>query len=150
MTGKTDFTAEEWETVAQGPPTAGMIVLTAQGGGTFRETFSIAKAYTEARGQHGESQLLDELVSAKPEIDHTRYHTPQELKEHGLQQLRDAVGLLEQKSTPEELAAYKSFVLGLAERVANAHREGGSDEAVSEAERAAIDEITAAFGTTST
>jgi hypothetical protein len=149
MTGKADFTPEEWETVLQGPPTAGMIVVTAQRGGTFRETYSIAKAYVEARQNHGESELLDEIASAKPEFDHTRYHSPEELKEHGLQHLRDAVGLLDRKATPEELDAYKGFVLSLADRVANAHREGGSDEAVSEAERAAIGEITAAVGSTS-
>jgi hypothetical protein len=150
MTGKADFTPEEWETVVQGPPTAGMIVVTAQRGGTFRETYSIAKAYTEARQHHGESELLDEIVSARPELDHTRYHSPEELKEHGLQHLGDAVGLLERKAAPEELDAYRSFVLGLADRVANAHREGGSDEAVSEAERAAIGEIAVALGATST
>jgi hypothetical protein len=97
MTGKADFTEDEWRIVLEGPPTAGMIVVTAQGGGTFRETLAIAKAYVEARKQHGESELLDEIVSAKPEIDHTRYHSAEELKEHGLQHLRDAVELLERK-----------------------------------------------------
>jgi hypothetical protein len=150
MTRKAEFTAEEWETVLQGPPTAGMIVITAQRGGTFRETLSIAKAYVEARQHHGESELLDEIVSARPELEHTRYHSAEELKEHGLQHLRDAVGLLERKATPEELDAYKSFVLSLADKVANAHREGGSAEAVSEAERAAIGEIAAALGATNT
>jgi hypothetical protein len=150
MTGKADFTPEEWETILQGPPTAGMIVVTAQRGGTFRETLSIARAYVEARQHHGESELLDELVSAKPELDHTRYHSAEELKEHGLQHLRDAVGLLERKATPEELDAYKSFVLSLADKVANAHRESGSAEAVSEAERAAIEEIATALGATNT
>ena len=150
MTGKADFTPEEWQTVLQGPPTAGMIVVTAQRGGTFRETLSIAKAYVEARQQHGASELLDEIVSARPELDHTRYHSPEELKEHGLQHLRDAVGLLERKATAEQLDAYKSFVLSLADKVANAHREDGKADAVSEAERAAIREITAALATTNT
>ena len=49
MTGKADFTPEEWETVLKGPPSAGMIVVMAQRGGTFRESFSIAKAYAEVR-----------------------------------------------------------------------------------------------------
>ena len=98
MTGKADFTDEEWHLVVQGPPTAGMIVVTAQRGGTFRETFSIAKSYVEARKQHGESALLDEIVSAKPELDRTRYHSPEELRQHGLQHLRDAVALLESKA----------------------------------------------------
>ena len=150
MTGKADFTPEEWQTVLEGPPTAAMIVVTAQRGGTFRETLSIAKGYVGARQQHGESELLDEIVSARPELDHTRYHSPEELKQHGLQHLRDAVGLLERKATPAQLDAYKSFVLSLADKVANAHREGGSAEAVSEAERAAIAEITTALAATNT
>jgi hypothetical protein len=50
-----------------------MIVVTAQRGGSFRESMVMAKAYVEARRQHGESELLDEIVAAKPERDHTRY-----------------------------------------------------------------------------
>src|SRR5438874_8300831 len=101
MTGKADFAEQEWQLVLQGPPSAGMIVVTAQRGGTFRETLAIAKAYVEARKHHGESELLDEIVSAKPEIDHTRYHSTEELKDRGLQHLRDAVELIERKATPE-------------------------------------------------
>ena len=141
MTGKADFTDEEWELVLEGPPSAGMIVVTAQRSGTIRETIAIAKAYVEARQQHGESQLLDEIVAAKPEIDHTRYHSAQELKEHGLQHLRDAVNLLDRKATSAEVDGYKRFVLTLADKVANAHREG--DTRVGDAEQTAIDEISA-------
>src|SRR5215218_151575 len=99
MTGKADFTPEEWELILEGPPSAGMIVVTAQRGGSFRESIAMAKAYVEARRQHGESELLDEIVAAKPERDHTRYHSVEELKQHGLQHLRDAVELLERKAT---------------------------------------------------
>jgi hypothetical protein len=139
MTGKADFTQQEWDLVLEGPPSAGMIVVTAQRGGTIRETIAIAKAYVEARQQHGESELLDEIVAAKPESDHTRYHSVEELKQQGLQHLRDAVELLERKATADEVEGYRRFVLTLADKVANAHREGGAS--VSEAERTAIDEI---------
>ena len=37
----------------------------------------MSKAYVEARAQHGESELLDEIVAAKAETDHTRYTLPQ-------------------------------------------------------------------------
>jgi hypothetical protein len=144
MTARADFTPEERQVVLEGPPSAGMIVVTAQRGGTFRETIAMGKAYVEARRQHGESELLDEIVSAKPEIDHTRYHSAEELKEKGLQHLRDAVELLERKATPEELEDYRRFVLTLADKVAIAHREGG--ESVSPAEQAAIQEIAASLG----
>jgi hypothetical protein len=145
MTAKADFTPEEWTVVLEGPPSAGLIVITAQRGGTFRETYSMAKAYTEARQDHGASELLDEIVSAKPHVDHTRYSSPDELKQAGLQRIRDAVALLEAKATPEETEEYRRFVVTLAEKVANAHREGG-DSAVSDAEGAAIEEIRGALG----
>lgn len=148
MTGKADFTEDEWKLLLEGPPSAGLIVVSAQRGGTFREAFAIGKAYTEARKQHGDSELLDEIVAAKPERDHTRYHSYDELKQAGLQHLRDAVALLKQKGTPAEVDDYRRFVLDLSQRVANAHREGG--EQVSEAERAAIDEISASLGASDT
>jgi hypothetical protein len=146
MTSKTAFTPEEWKTVLEGPPTAGMIVITAAHGGTWRETVAMSKAYTEARSQHGESELLDEIVSAKPKVDHTLYHSPEELRDHGLALLRDAVGLLESKATAEERDDYRHFVINLANEVAAAHREHGQD--VSPAETEAIEQITTALGTT--
>jgi hypothetical protein len=145
MTGKADFTQEEWKIVSEGPPSAGMIVATASRGGTFRETFSMAKAYTEARQDHGASQLLDEIVSTKPETDRSRHHSMEELRSDFLQHIRDAVALLEQKATPEEVEDYRRFVVTLANRVAEAHKEHG--EQVSEDEAQAIDEIKAALGT---
>ena len=144
MTGKADFTPEEWHTVLEAPPSAGMIVMTAQRGGTFRESFAMAKAYAEARQQHGASQLLDEIVEARPEHDHTRYHSPDELKAAGLKHIQDAVALLGQKAKPEEVEDFRKFVATLAEKVANAHREDGQN--VSPAEQAALDEIKGALG----
>ena len=149
MTIKADFTSQEWDLILEGPPSAGMIVITAQRGGTLRETVSMAKAYAEARQHHGQSELLDEIVAARPEIDHTRYHSVEELRDHGLAHLRDAVALLGDKATPEELDDYKRFVLNLADKVASAHHEHGHrDEPVSDSERAAITEIGEALGAT--
>jgi hypothetical protein len=145
MTRKTDFTPEEWELVLEAPTTAGTIVLLSERGGSIRESFSMAKAYADARQQHGESELLDEVVSAKPKVDRTRHGSLEELREHGLAELRDAVQLLEQKATPAEVDDYRRFVLGLAERVAAAHKEGG--QPVSDSERAAIDQIEATMQT---
>src|SRR5271155_3397679 len=102
MTTKAAFAPEEWTAVLEGPPSAGMIVITAAHGGTFRETFAMSKAYAEARAEHGESELLDEIVAAKPKTDHTRYHSPEELREHGLEHIRAAVALVESKATAEE------------------------------------------------
>jgi chromatin segregation and condensation protein Rec8/ScpA/Scc1 (kleisin family) len=145
MTGKSAFTEEEWQAVLEGPPTAGMLVLTAERGGTFRETFAMAKAYAEAREQHGESELLDEILSARPQFDRDRYSTPQALEQEGPERLRKAVAVLEQKATPEDVEAFRAFVVELARRVAVAHEESG--ESVSAAEQAALDRIADSLGT---
>ncbi len=146
MTTKADFSTEEWQLILEAPPSAGMIVVTAQRGGTFRETIAMAKAYVEARQQHGESELLDAIVAAKPERDHTHYHSPEELKQHGIQHLRDSIALLEGKATPVEVDEYRRFIVTLAHKVAAAHRE--KDREISEAEQAAIDDIAAALKST--
>src|SRR6059058_5263173 len=109
MTSKADFTDQEWELVREGPPASGMITLLASSGGTFRETWALAKTFAEARRQHGESEL------------------------------REAVALLEQKATPDEVESYKRFTLSVAERVAEAHKEQGAQ--VSPEERDAIAKI---------
>ncbi len=151
MTGKADFTAEEWDQVLQGPTSAGMIVVTAERGGSIRESFSMAKSYTEARKQHGDSELLDEIVSTKPEMDHTRYGSPEELKVKSLEHLRQAVELVSAKASEQELEEYRRFIVNLAQGVAEAHKEGFlglSGERVSDAEQAAVDEVAEALGTT--
>jgi hypothetical protein len=147
MTTKAAFSPDEWKVVLEGPPTAGMIVVTAARGGMFRETIAMSKAYTEARTEHGESELLDEIVAAKPHVDHTRYHSAEELRDNGLQHLRDAVALVQSKATAQEGDDYQRFVLTLANKVAAAHKEGG--QSVSPAEAEAIQQITAALGTAS-
>jgi hypothetical protein len=144
MTTKAVFSPEEWNVVLEGPSTAGMIVITAARGGMFRETVAMAKAYTEARAEHGESELLDEIVAAKPKVEHARHGSAEELRESGLGHIRDAVALLEAKATTEELDDYRRFVLTLANKVAAAHREGG--QSVSPAEAEAIQQITEALG----
>jgi len=144
MTSSTDFAPEEWDLVREAPTSAGMIVSTAQRGGTFREAFAMAKAYAEARKEHGDSALLDELVSHKPEMDHAKAHSAEELKEHGLRRISEAIALVERKATPEEADDYRRFVVSLAQRVAGAKTES-DDQPVSDAEAAAIAAISQAL-----
>jgi hypothetical protein len=144
MTNKTAFTPDEWLSVIEGPTSAGLVVVTASHGGVFRETFAMSKAYVEARSVHGGSELLDEIVSSKPKLEHAHAHSPEELKADALQRVRAAVALVENKATADELEDYRRFVLTLAQKVAAAHREDGQD--VSPAEASAIEEIRTALG----
>lgn len=151
MTGKADYTEEEWKLLREAPTSAGMLVIQADRGGVIRETFSMAKAYTDAAGEHGASQLLDDIASEKPEVDRTRFQSAEELRSSLLQHIRDAVSLLQEKATPEELDEYRGFLANVAGPGSPAHREGFmgmSGERVSEAEQRALADIADAAGTT--
>ena len=150
MTKKADFNAEEWSAVLEGPPIAGMMVITAERGGTLRESVSMGQAYLEARKQQDAGELLDDILAARPELDPKRFSSPDELKTKGLERLGEAVALLDSKADAGEVEAYKRFVLAVATKVANAHREGGvlgmGGKPVSENEQRTLDEIASTLG----
>ena len=152
MTTKSDFNAEEWDRLAEAPLLAGMAVIASERGGTLRESLAIGKIYAAARQQQGSSPLLDAIAASPPALD------PTELRESGgdvgqmaTERLREAVAIVEARTTGEEAEAYKRFVLSVAEAAANAHKEGGfagiGGKPVSDAEQAAMDRIRSALGT---
>ena len=144
MTTKAAFSPSEWQLVLEGPPTAGLLVITASHGGMFRETIAMSKAYAEARTQHGESELLDDR-GQKPRMERGgKVHNPEELRDQAIDCLTDVTTLLEHKATAGERDDYRRFVLTVAHRVAAAHREGGKQ--VSPAEEQAIQDIRTALG----
>ncbi len=151
MTAKADFNAEEWSTVVEGPLYAGMRVITADRGGTLRESLAMGRAYQAAREKHGESELLDELVKSPPSIDPSRVQQAGgNVAAVASERLRAGMQALEAKATPEEVDAYKRFVMTVAQAVAGAHKEGGffgiGGKQISEAENQALDEISVALG----
>jgi hypothetical protein len=150
VTRKADFNAEEWEKVVQGPSLAGLRVIVADRGGTLRETVSMAQTYAEARGQHGESELLDEIVASPPSLEPAQAASPEALQGRAAERLGEAVRILREKATEQDVEAYRQFVLTLADRVARAHKEGGllgiGGKEISDSEQQALDEIAAALG----
>jgi hypothetical protein len=150
MTKKADFNAEEWSIVAEGPLLAGMRVVTASGGGKIRESLAMAKTYAKAREQHGESELLDALVATPPSVDAERARESGDLVRASSERLTQALEILGAKATPDEIEAYKRFVLTMGEAAANAHKEGGflgaGGKRVSDEEQAALDDIAATMG----
>ena len=145
MTAKSDFSDEEWHLILEAPPSAGMIVVTAQHGGrserpspwprpTLRPASSMVRASFWMRSCRRNLSGI------------TRTTTPDELKQQGLQHLRQSVEVLERKATPVEVDEYRQFIVNLTHKVAAAHREHGQE--VSDPEQAAIEEITAALNPT--
>jgi hypothetical protein len=103
---------------------------------TFKEASSLAKHLTGARDDP--SQLVRELASERPG-GFGLSDSPSEVEAETDAALRAAVGTLGSKA-PDELDAYRGFVLQLAEAVGKAA--GGGDQA----EAGAIAKIKAALG----
>jgi hypothetical protein len=146
MTKKADFNAEEWERVARAPALAGLMVILADRGGSFRESIALGKAYAEAR-RDGGSELLEDVVASPPHVDPKSIGSPDQLPEH----IREALRIMEEKATPDEAEEYRQFILRVADVVAHAHKEGGvlgiGGKEVSEQEQAALDQLASTLGT---
>jgi predicted outer membrane protein len=145
MAAKSDFNADEWSTIVEGPVLAGMRVVSAGRGGTIRESLAIGKVYAEARRSQGENALLDQVVASPPAVDPQKLQGADDLSAAVSERLREALRLLEEKAAPEDVDAYKQFVLSVARAAAEAHKEGGfigiGGRQISEEEQAALDEL---------
>jgi hypothetical protein len=151
MTTKADFNAEEWATVSEAPLLAGARVVAAERGGTIRESFAIGQVYKAAREMRGESPLLDALLASPPSFDLDELKRAGDPVVASTERLRAALSILKQKAPPEDVDAYKGFVLAVVQTAAEAHREGGfigiGGQEVSEREQTALDEIAALLET---
>ena len=149
MTTKAAFNAEEWPLLSSAPAITAMSVVLSDRGGALRESVSMARAYTDARREEG-SELLREIVSTPPSLQPRQFSDAADVTEQASARLREAVELLEQKATSDEVTDYKRFVTSVADNVAKSHREGGflgiGGKDVSEREQAALDRIAATLG----
>ena len=138
MAGKSDFTEQEWEQLRKGATGAGLLVAASDRSflDSFKEAGSLAKHLAEGRSH--ESELVRELAGARGSGFGVR-SSPEELESGTVEALRGAVATLEAKA-PDEVEAYKAFVLELAEAVGRSA--GGGDEA----EAATVEKIRAALG----
>jgi hypothetical protein len=163
MATKSDFTSQEWETLRDAPHYVALAVATAGASGPFgsiKEAFAPAAAIVEAA--KGSNDLLRsicdraELKAAQQAVKGSI--TAQDIKDMKslrteLQKLaedkaRAASTILQEKSTGQDGDTYRSFLVKIAEKTANAAKEGGflgfGGEWVSKDEKAVLSRITEA------
>ena len=138
MAKKSDFSEQEWEQLRKGAIGAGLLVSASDTAffDSFKEAGTLAKH--AAGGRSDESELVRELAGEKGTGFEVRSST-QEIESETVEALRSAVATLQAKA-PDELDAYRSFVLQIAEAVGKAA--GGGDAA----EAAAVETVRAALG----
>jgi hypothetical protein len=129
----------EVETLHKGAMGAGLLVSVSDRGffDTFKEAGALAKHVAAARGS-SESPIVKQ-VAASRSMGFGVTSSPAEIESGTLDALRSSIALLKEKA-PDEVDAYRSFVLDLARSVAAA-APGGDD-----VEAGAIAKIQAALG----
>lgn len=163
MTTISDFSAEESQLLTETPFAVGIVVMMSgkSGLGTVKEATAVTTSVLAGRQTYTNDTLIQTLVStleaqtkadrsaAKQTMNPFENMAPDQFLPTALDRCRQAAGLLAAKASPEEAANYKQWLLDIADKVANAAKEGDflgiGGVRVSEAEKTAIQQITEAL-----
>ena len=153
MTTKDAFTDEEWGRVRRAPFVAGMALSLADPGGPIEVAKETMATLRSATSPPSREQLLAEValelqaMTQKKEnplsgfaVDKGSKPGPQVLAE-----LREVAGIVTEKATAEESAAFRAWLLATAQAAADAAKEGGfmgfGAVQVSEGEQAMLQQL---------
>jgi hypothetical protein len=156
MLTKNDFAASDWTTLRDTPYLVGLATLLAEpsGLGTIKESIAITMGIWE--NQASEIPLIRDLTSRaemqaaqdslKSRLTGSKGEPAKNvLRDLALEHARSSIALLSGKADLKEIDAYRKLLYGLADKVANASREGGilgfGGKAVSAAEQSFLDEL---------
>jgi hypothetical protein len=158
MASKSDFTAEEWKTIVAAAPMVGLAVTCASPSGPWgvmKEMLSMGMAMAEMLEKGSSNTLIAELAAdlkarqTKPEPPPS-VKDAEQCKEAALNHMRAVNDLLKRKVKPEEADEFKTWLLTIGRRVAEAANEGGifgfGGERVSDAEKNVLRQIAFALG----
>ncbi len=165
MANKTTFTPEEWAILRDTPQLAAMAVTVSGASGLFgtiQEAFGTTSALVD--GMQSDNELIralcakDEVVAAQQTLKGQAKAVQggdlealkAKLQASATENIGKAIALLSRKGDTADLTAYRTFVRGLADKVANAAKEGSflgfGGERVSGNERQMIAQIETALG----
>jgi hypothetical protein len=156
MSKQTDYTPEEWKTIAAAPMMAGLLVSVSDLSGPIgmaQEGLAMARTVAEAS-----ASTSTELIKVLAEGIKTwggRPELPELPRDQGgartalIDGCKQAVAVVTQKS-PAEAEEYKRWLVSLARKTADAAKEGGflgiGGTRVSAAETTAVSELASALG----
>lgn len=160
MLTKNDFSSQDWMVLRDLPHWVGFATLLAgaSGLGTVKESMAIAQGIVE--GQASSVPLIRDLTN-RAEMEGAQNSIKETLggwdarvakdllKKLTLDRVSGALLLLRSKGSPEEISAFRQWLYGVAEKVANAAKEGGflgfGGTRVSEEEQAFLTELKTAL-----
>jgi hypothetical protein len=161
---KTTFTREEWTLLLESPMMAGMAITAADPSGLWgllKESFAGGSALAKVMADPGANPLVKALAndfstsegrSAARDGLKAKFANsqPADVKTKSIEALRQVSAVLAAKA-PGDAAAFKSWLRQISQGTAEAASEGGGllgigGVQVSDAEKATLAEISAAFG----
>ena len=135
MTGKADFTDEEWTRLKRSPFIAGMAISLSDPGGPIelvKETAATLKTVTGAGAQGDRGDLVTALATEVAAEAKARKNPLGDFKAKGalagqeiLEELAGANAIVSAKASPEDAEAYRAWLKEAAQEAANAAKEGG-------------------------
>ena len=160
MTSKADFTDEEWARLKRAPIVAGMGISLADPGGpieALKETAAVLKTVLAGAEDGGRGELVDALTADISEDARAHHNPAAGFKPKAgtagveiLDELRAVNGIVTEKASPEDAAAFRELLLTAAQNAANAAKEGGfmgwHAVRVSEGEQKMLDSLRDALG----
>ena len=165
MATKASFTPDEWSRVLASPMVAGMAITAADPSGLWglmKEGMAGGWALLHAKQDPNANALVKALADdfatgdarspARERIQATfKGAQPGDLKRRAVEELRAVAGIVRLKA-PEDAAAFTAWLREVAQKAAEASKEGGflgfGGVAVSDAEKATLTEIFAALNAT--
>ena len=166
MTGKTDFTEQQWEAIRSATHLVALATATAGNSGLFGSiSESMASASAIAEAIRGDDSLLRETfdkeeirAAQKSLMEMLKSVTDKSALSANLQKAAAettlaALAALNDKGAMREAEAYKAFLKGVADKVASASKEGGflgfGGERISDGEREFLAALDRALGSVS-
>jgi hypothetical protein len=165
MTTRADFTSDQWQAIRSAPQLVALATAAAGNSGLFGSlSEGMALASQMAEAVRGDQPLIKELFG-KEEIRVTQEEIRSmvkgvtdktalnaRLQESAAASIRSAMAALSGKGAGGDLDTYRRLLGGIAEKVANASKEGSflgfGGERVSEGERAFIGKMDQLLGVT--
>ncbi len=160
------YSDQEWTTILTIPQLVGMAMAGAGNSGlvgSSKELFESARSLVNAKTEYASNELIQSLLpdttdpkksmeDAKEQrsimmdlLKSKNIRSAEQLSEIILDHCKTAISILEEKESPEVVADYKKWILGIAENVANAAKEGGflgfGGEKFSEKEQILFDKL---------
>jgi transcription antitermination factor NusG len=153
MTSKQDFTDEEWTRIRRAPLVAGFAISIADPGGPIELTKETMASLRSATLPPSQEELLAAVALDVQAMAQKRQNPLGDFKPSNgqlvLDELRAVDQLVTAKATPEEVEAFRRWLVATAQAAADAAKEGGfmgfGAEQVSAGEQRMLDQLRAAL-----